>query len=150
MKNIIKIAKASIPLVALVGFSTYGISKCIYRVNGGERAIKFNRFFGVMPKHYPEGWHIFLPYFEWPIIYNIRTNAKSSEAQTGTKDLQTAYITVRVLYKPMADHLNNLYREVGEDYDERVLPSIINEIVKIVVVSLKCIVGEIQCNRVNV
>jgi prohibitin 2 len=143
MANIIKLAKTVAPLVTLVGFGAYGISKCIYKVNAGERAIKFNRFFGVMPKHHLEGWHIFLPYFEWPIIYDVKTNAKSSESQTGTKDLQTAFITVRVLYKPMPDRLNDLYREVGEDYDDRVLPSIINEIVKIVVVNLECKVGEV-------
>ena len=36
----------------------------------------------------------------------------------------------------MPDQLTSMYRYVGKDYDERVLPSIVNEIVKTVVVSL--------------
>lgn len=143
MLKLIRVAKVAVPLVTLAGFGAYGVSKCIFRVKGGYRAIKFNRFYGVMPTHYREGWHLFLPYFEWPIIYDVRTVAKVSSSQTGTKDLQLAYVTVRVLYRPMKDRLADLFRAVGEDYDDRVLPSIINEIVKTVIVS------SITYNRLN-
>jgi len=42
-------------------------------------------------------------------------------------------ITVRVLSRPATNELPNIYRELGQDYDERVLPSIVNEILKSVV-----------------
>lgn len=42
-------------------------------------------------------------------------------------------ITCRVLSRPMAEQLPTIYRELGTDYDERVLPSIVNEVLKSVV-----------------
>jgi len=42
-------------------------------------------------------------------------------------------ITVRVLSRPRVEQLTTIYRELGTDYDERVLPSIVNEVLKSVV-----------------
>ena len=42
-------------------------------------------------------------------------------------------ITVRVLSKPDPKHLPDIYRTLGRDYEERVLPSIVNEVLKSVV-----------------
>lgn len=42
-------------------------------------------------------------------------------------------ITCRVLSRPRVDALAQIYRTLGTDYDERVLPSIVNEVLKSVV-----------------
>lgn len=42
-------------------------------------------------------------------------------------------ITCRVLSRPSTQALPTIYRELGKDYDERVLPSIVNEVLKSVV-----------------
>lgn len=42
-------------------------------------------------------------------------------------------ITCRVLSRPQVTALPNIYRTLGTDYDERVLPSIVNEVLKAVV-----------------
>jgi prohibitin 2 len=42
-------------------------------------------------------------------------------------------ITCRVLSRPSVEDLPTIYRELGTDYDERVLPSIVNEVLKSVV-----------------
>lgn len=42
-------------------------------------------------------------------------------------------ITCRVLSRPRVDALPTIYRTLGVDYDERVLPSIVNEVLKSVV-----------------
>ena len=52
---------------------------------------------------------------------------------TGTKDLQMVNITCRVLSRPNIPALPQIYRTLGTDYDERVLPSIVNEVLKSVV-----------------
>lgn len=44
-------------------------------------------------------------------------------------------ITLRVLFRPIPEQLPKLYTSLGVDYDERVLPSITNEVLKAVVVS---------------
>lgn len=48
-------------------------------------------------------------------------------------DLQMVNIAVRVLSRPMASNLPIMYQRLGKDYDERVLPSIVNEVLKSVV-----------------
>jgi hypothetical protein len=51
-------------------------------------------------------------------------------------DLQNVNITLRILFRPLSEQLPNIYTNLGVDYDERVLPSIVNEVLKAVVVSL--------------
>lgn len=48
-------------------------------------------------------------------------------------DLQMVNIALRVLSRPVASNLPVLYQQLGLDYDERVLPSIVNEVLKSVV-----------------
>jgi hypothetical protein len=43
-------------------------------------------------------------------------------------------ITLRVLTKPKWEKLPEIYKKLGTDYDQRVLPSIVNEVLKGVVV----------------
>ena len=50
-------------------------------------------------------------------------------------DLQMVNISLRVLYRPDQKALPEIYRQLGLDYDDRVLPSICNE------------VGQISVNR---
>lgn len=42
-------------------------------------------------------------------------------------------ITLRVLSKPDTEHLSEIFQNLGLDYDERVLPSIGNEVLKAIV-----------------
>lgn len=42
-------------------------------------------------------------------------------------------ITLRVLSRPDVEHLPKIYQGLGMDYDERVLPSIGNEVLKSIV-----------------
>merc|ERR1712039_85070 len=48
-------------------------------------------------------------------------------------DLQMVNISLRTLAKPHQGKLPQLYRQLGLDYDEKVLPSIVNEVLKSVV-----------------
>jgi regulator of protease activity HflC (stomatin/prohibitin superfamily) len=45
-------------------------------------------------------------------------------------DLQMVNITCRVLSRPSIKALPTIFRDLGKDYDERVLPSIVNEVLK--------------------
>jgi prohibitin 2 len=52
---------------------------------------------------------------------------------TGSKDLQMVNISLRTLSRPSENRLAEIYRTLGLDYDEKVLPSIVNEVLKSVV-----------------
>ncbi|KAK4684959.1 prohibitin 2, partial [Tremellales sp. Uapishka_1] len=102
-------------------------------VDGGHRAIKYSRLHGIRSDIYPEGTHLVIPWLESPIIYDVRAKPRNIASLTGTKDLQMVNITCRVLSRPSVNDLPTIYRELGTDYDERVLPSIVNEVLKSVV-----------------
>jgi hypothetical protein len=74
-----------------------------------------------------------IPWFETPITYDVRAKPRNVSSLTGTKDLQMVNITCRVLSRPEVGALPQIYRTLGTDYDERVLPSIVNEVLKSVV-----------------
>ncbi|KIX05808.1 uncharacterized protein Z518_03780 [Rhinocladiella mackenziei CBS 650.93] len=122
-------------VLALVGLGVAGvvISNSIFNVDGGHRAIKYKRISGVSKEIYNEGTHIRIPWFETPIDYDVRAKPRNVSSLTGTKDLQMVNITCRVLSRPRVEALPQIYRTLGTDYDERVLPSIVNEVLKSVV-----------------
>ena len=47
--------------------------------------------------------------------------------------MQNVILNLRVLYRPKFDKLCDLYRYVGLDYDDKVLPSIVNEVLRAVI-----------------
>lgn len=69
-----------------------------------------------------------VPWFQYPIIYDIRARPKLLTSPTGSKDLQMVNMGLRVLHRPDQYELPSMYRRLGLDYDERVLPSICNEV----------------------
>ncbi|XP_061346956.1 prohibitin-1, mitochondrial-like [Gastrolobium bilobum] len=115
------------------GLVVYGAANTLYNVEGGHRAIVFNRIVGVKDKVYPEGTHFMIPWFERPVIYDVRARPHLVESTSGSRDLQMVKIGLRVLTRPVPDQLPTIYRTLGENYNERLLPSIIHETLKTVV-----------------
>ncbi|KAL0403605.1 UNVERIFIED_CONTAM: Prohibitin-1, mitochondrial [Sesamum radiatum] len=165
-------ASALIKLGVVAGLGIYGLGNSLYNVEGGHRAIVFNRVVGIKDKVYPEGTHFMIPWFERPVIYDVRARPHLVESTSGSRDLQMVYpegthfmipwferpviydvrarphlvestsgsrdlqmvkIGLRVLTRPVPDQLPTIYRTLGENYNERVLPSIIHETLKAVV-----------------
>lgn len=125
-------AKAAGALVG-AGALAYGGYNSIFTVDGGHRAVMFNRLTGMKMTVYNEGLNFNIPWFERPIIYDIRTRPCNLQTLTGSKDLQMVTIGVRVLHKPNPNSLVWIYQRLGMNYDERVLPSLMNECAKAVV-----------------
>ncbi|KAL1893759.1 Prohibitin-2, subunit of the prohibitin complex (Phb1p-Phb2p) [Sporothrix stenoceras] len=117
----------------LVGGGIWVFQNGLFNVDGGHRAIKYRRVSGVSKEIYGEGTHFMIPWFESPIVYDVRARPRNVSSLTGTKDLQMVNITCRVLSRPDVPALPQIYRTLGTDYDERVLPSIVNEVLKSVV-----------------
>lgn len=126
-------ALIKVGVVGAVGLGLYGITHSMYNVEGGHRAIVFNRISGIKNKVYPEGTHLMIPWLERPIIYDVRARPHLVESTSGSRDLQMVKIGLRVLTRPLPDTLPTIYRTLGENYSERVLPSIVHETLKSVV-----------------
>eukprot|EP00617_Octactis_speculum_P022717 CAMPEP_0185760188 /NCGR_PEP_ID=MMETSP1174-20130828/19035_1 /TAXON_ID=35687 /ORGANISM="Dictyocha speculum, Strain CCMP1381" /LENGTH=276 /DNA_ID=CAMNT_0028440893 /DNA_START=40 /DNA_END=870 /DNA_ORIENTATION=+ len=102
----------------------------LYSVDGGQRAVIFDRFQGVLPDARSEGTHLKIPFIQDPIIFDIRSRAREVKSITGTKDLQMVNIWLRILSRPQEEHLSEIYQQLGTNFDDRVLPSIVNEVLK--------------------
>lgn len=63
----------------------------------------------------------------------LGANLSSPPSLPPPLDMQMVNITIRVLSKPDSSQLRWIFRTLGKDYDERVLPSIVNEVSKAVV-----------------
>lgn len=124
---------SSVTALAGAGALAYGAYHSMYTVQGGHRAVVFNRIVGMKDTIYGEGLNFNIPWFERPIIFDIRTRPVNLQTLTGSKDLQMVTLGIRVLHKPNANQLVWIYRYLGVNYDERVLPSIMNECAKAVV-----------------
>ncbi|KAG1675528.1 Prohibitin-2 [Nymphon striatum] len=120
-------------LATAIAIGGYGLSKSVYTVDGGHRSIIFSRISGIKSDVYAEGLHFRMPWFQWPIIFDIRSKPRKVSSPTGSKDLQMVNISLRVLARPDATRLPEIYRMFGLDLDERILPSICNEVLKSVV-----------------
>ncbi|KAL4069482.1 band 7 family-domain-containing protein [Scleroderma citrinum] len=116
-----------------LGIAVAVVQSSIYDVPGGFRAVMFDRFAGVKDKATGEGTHFLVPWLQKAILYDCRTKPRNISTTTGSKDLQMVSITLRVLSRPDVEHLPQIYQNLGLDYDERVLPSIGNEVLKAIV-----------------
>ncbi|KYR00755.1 hypothetical protein DLAC_02798 [Tieghemostelium lacteum] len=122
-----------IPIGLGVGTALSLIDSSIYNVDGGQRAVIFDRYQGVKKQSVGEGTHFIVPWLQKPYIFDIRSTPRHIKSETGSKDLQTVSLTLRVLVRPDPNHLPEIYSQLGLDYDERVLPSFGNEVLKSVV-----------------
>ena len=116
-----------------LGTGAFVVSECLYNVDGGERAVIFDRFRGIRPEVVGEGTHFRVPGIMYPQLFDIRARPRLIQTSTGTKDLQTVQIALRILSRPDESKLPVILDKIGLDYDERVLPSIGNEVLKGVV-----------------
>lgn len=123
------VAKIAIPL----GIVVSGVQYSMYDVKGGSRAVIFDRVSGVQKQVVGEGTHFLIPWLQRAVVYDVRTKPRSIATNTGTKDMQMVSLTLRVLHRPQVLQLPQIYQNLGLDYDERVLPSIGNEVLKAIV-----------------
>ncbi len=109
------------------------LNSAIFTVDGDHQAVLFDRFRGVLEETSGEGTHFIIPWLQKAFMFDIRTRPRSITSVTGTKDLQMVNLTLRVLTRPDPTKLPLIFKTLGTDYDERVLPSIGNEVLKAVV-----------------
>ncbi|XP_071910667.1 prohibitin-3, mitochondrial-like [Coffea arabica] len=111
-----------------LGIGTTVLNSSLYIVDGGQRAVLFDRFRSVIDDTIGEGTHFLIPWLQKPFIFDIRTRPHTFFSISDTKDIQ--------MVKPEVSRLPNIFKTLGLEYDEKVLPSIGNEVLKAVVAQL--------------
>lgn len=67
---------------------------CFVVVDGGTRAVIFDKFRGVQDTVVGEGTHLRIPFIQEPIIMDIRSRPRIIHSSTGTMDLQTVIFSL--------------------------------------------------------
>lgn len=120
-------------LAVPLSIGAVAVNASLYDVKGGSRAVIFDRLSGVKEEVVNEGTHFLVPWLQRAIVFDVRTKPRNIATTTGSKDLQMVSLTLRVLHRPNVTALPKIYQNLGADYDERVLPSIGNEVLKAIV-----------------
>jgi hypothetical protein len=87
-----------------IGAAATVLNSSLYTVDGGQRAVLFDRFRGVIDTTIGEGTHFLIPWLQKPFIFDIRTRPHTFSSVSGTKDLQMVNLTLRVLSRPEVIH----------------------------------------------
>ena len=61
------------------------VSSALYNVDGGHRAVIFDRFAGIKKNVSNEGTHFLIPWVQKPIIFDIRSRPRNVSVMTGSK-----------------------------------------------------------------
>ena len=79
-----KLAQGAVAIGAGVSF----LQASMYNVDGGFRAVMFDRIRGVQRYVTGEGTHFRIPWLQTPHIFDVRIRPRNISSNTGTKDLQ--------------------------------------------------------------
>lgn len=115
---------------ALVSGIAWFAQKGIYNVDGGERAVIWNRFAGgIQDEVKGEGTHFLIPFVSYPTIFDVRLRPLVIQTRNaGTKDLQQVQISIRVLSRPDEKYLPFIIQRLGINWQESIIGSIGTEV----------------------
>ncbi len=77
-----------------------------------------------------EGLHFVVPFQDEVVNIEVRTLKYANDARSASRDLQTVETTVTVNYHPDKESVHTLYKNLGLDYEDRVIQPAIEETVK--------------------
>ncbi len=120
-KNIIIIGIILVFIILLFG--------SVKIVKSGQAGIKV-RFGKVTDSQLSEGINLKVPFIEKIVKMNVKVQKAEIETESSSKDLQTIKMKVAVNYKVNRKEAMNLYKNVGEKYEEIVLQPAIQESIK--------------------
>ena len=77
-----------------------------------------------------EGLHFIVPFQDSVIPLEVRTLKYTKSTTSASQDLQTVSTEITVNYHPEPNSVNYLYKEVGLDYENRIIQPTVEEVVK--------------------
>ena len=113
---------AGIALVAIIVLSFAGCG--IKVVDTGQRGIK-TQFGRVVSESLPEGLYFFNPITSAVVEMDTRVQRKDGETDTYTRDVQQSVIKYTLNYRLQQNAAHIMYRDVGRDWDDKLVPQVV-------------------------
>jgi len=124
-------AKILISAVIILIIIAVVASASVKIVDAGNRGV-LTQWNAVDIKNAPldEGIHFLVPFQDDIVQIEVRTQKYDAQTRSASKDLQTVQTTVTVNYHADQERVHILYKEIGLDYENRVIQPAIEETVK--------------------
>lgn len=129
MENFVITKKIKSLIVVAILLIVFLIFNPFFIVGPGQVGITFSRFTGQMVS-YSQGLHVLMPLVQYATKMDIRTQKLEVEAVSYSKDIQTATAKIALNYHILPEKADKLFRDVGKDYDNRIIQPAIQESVK--------------------
>ena len=119
--------------IGIVGLIVIGVmaSAAVQIVDSGHRGVllHWNAVDVTIPP-LDEGLHFVVPFQDTVVNMEVRTLLFVKGTSAASKDLQTVTTEVTVNYHPDPEAINILYKEVGLNYQNRIIAPAVEEVVK--------------------
>ncbi len=100
-------------------------------VGAGERGILL-QFSAVKDKVFDEGLYFKIPFIQQVVKMDVKIQKDEVPASASSKDLQVVTSRVAINYHLAPEKVNNIWQEIGRDYNSRIISPSIQEAVKAV------------------
>lgn len=101
-------------------------------VDTGYRGVE-TRFGQVVGDPLPEGMHVYNPLTSTIVEMNTQTQKWEYDSETYTKDIQQAKLHIVVNYNLDREHAGDMYKEVGVEWENRLIPQTVEGTLKAVI-----------------
>ena len=120
-------------LIVLFALIVIGVvtAASVQIVDAGHRGVllHFNAVDTTIPP-LEEGLHFVVPFADSVVPMEVRTLLFVKGTSSASKDLQTVTTEVTVNYRPNPEAITTLYKEVGLNYQNRIIAPAVEEVVK--------------------
>ena len=123
-----KIVVLGIILLIIVGVV---IAASVQIVDAGNRGVLLHwNAVDLTQPPLDEGLHFVAPFQDSVVEMEVRTLKYTKSTTSASKDLQTVSTEITVNYHPEPNSVHYLYKEVGLDYENRIIQPTVEEVVK--------------------
>jgi len=129
----VNVGKAKLVIIGVIVLIAIGgiASASVQIVDAGHRGVLLHwNAVDVTSAPLDEGLHFVVPFQDQVVNMEVRTLKFVKATSSASKDLQTVSTEVTVNYHPSPNSVNTLYKEVGLDYQNRIITPAVEEVVK--------------------
>ncbi|HMO56144.1 MAG TPA: prohibitin family protein [Roseiflexaceae bacterium] len=119
-------ALTTLAVIGLVAF--FLVSSAVTTIEAGTRGVL--KTFGEITGVLDEGLHFRAPFITSVTIVEVRTQRIELNSTAASRDLQIVTSQVVINYRPDPQQVDRLVREIGIDYEQRVVDPAIQEAIK--------------------
>ncbi len=129
----INVGMAKLVIIGIIGLIIIGVlvGSAVSIVDAGFRGVLLHwNAVDLVDPPLEEGLHFIVPFQDSVIPLEVRTLKYTKSTTSASQDLQTVSTEITVNYHPEPTRVNYLYKEVGLDYENRIIQPTVEEVVK--------------------